>query len=91
MTKVLIQITDDDIRRGIPFNSDSCPVARALRRATKKPWHVGCTCICLIDDKGAVIAGSCTKMPKAAIDFIDDVDCMNTVHPLWFEMEIPDV
>ena len=91
MAKVLIQITDEDIRRGVPVSSENCPAARALRRATKQPWHVGCTCICLLDDKGATIAGSIAQLPKKAIEFIDDVDCSNAVHPLWFEMEIPDV
>ena len=90
MAKVLIQITEDDIRRGVPISADRCPMAHALRRATGYDWQVGVSCIWRNDSSGNVLAGSTTQLPKKAVQFVTAVDCHHPVHPLWFEMEIPD-
>ena len=91
MTKLLVQITADDIRRGAPVSSSGCPLALRLQALTGKDWRVGCSHAWLPDEKGTPKPRGIIKLPPAAIRFVADVDTNRSVNPVWFELEMPNV
>jgi hypothetical protein len=62
-----IEVTRDDIRNGIPYNSFNCPIARAVQRQfPNHPTRVFVTYMTLGGLRG--------ELPEEAIDFIGRFD-----------------
>lgn len=77
---MLITITQEDIDNGIPNEADSCPVARAIRRATGQPVRVG--------DCTIVINREFIYQPPTVRQFVYDFDDgAYTVNPFSFELD----
>lgn len=82
---MLIEVTQNDIEMGLRDNCRSCPVARALTRATGKPWQVHA-------DRFQLDQHECdtldAEMPGAVSDFVQEFDACRPVQP--FSFEFPD-
>lgn len=75
---MLINVTKEDIREGIPCNSRACPVGRAIFNKVKKAINVGTTFI--------VIGGSIYQMPRKVRYFIKRFDYNKNVTPFSFTL-----
>lgn len=81
---IKIEVTQEDIDKGIQASCHLCPVAIAAQRT--------------IHDSQIQISSSCLykiqsfyscKLPTVVRQFICDFDCGNSVQPFTFEIEIP--
>jgi hypothetical protein len=80
---MLINVTEDDIRNGQPSCSNSCPVALALRRQTKREWFVGREAAqCYYPESYGII------FPSRVTFQITRFDLIKHMEP--FDFEIPD-
>jgi hypothetical protein len=79
-----IRVTKLDIARGVPGNTTSCPIARAIRRTTRR--------IPIVSGFFFSIPGIFRDraMPQAARDFIHDFDTGRSVQPLTLNLPIPE-
>ena len=76
-----IDVTQEDIDRGIPREGENCPIALALKRATDITWQVDrLSAMCLGDPWLRKIL-----LPKQAVDFISDFDLDKTVGAFTFD------
>lgn len=78
-----IRVTREDIERGKRTDSCRCPVARAVRRATRKKFvAVG------VED---IDVGSQVTVPTPSIvaTFIRAFDARRPVQPFAFDLEVP--
>lgn len=84
--KLHIEVTQDDIDRGIPRSNCRCPIALAVKRTTKwRAFDVGST---YFYRKYKI-----TILPESARQFIDRFDDRGNhipVKPFSFDIEIPD-
>ena len=76
-----ITITKSDIRKGVKCNFRFCPVAKALRRITKRRdvW---------VDLRGAKIKNWYYDLPEVARCFISDFDLGHPVQPFSFDLPV---
>ena len=83
MDVIRIEVTEDDIRKGIKFSAHSCPLALALKRALNHPnaW-IG-------PDSFGVADDSLGRTPPTAITFIKTFDGGNKVEPFVFWIPKP--
>lgn len=79
-----IQVTRNDIRKGIPDHPAFCPIARAIKRRTHKPVAVTGDYIAIFYRK-QVATGYNTSIKVEA--FIHDFDIGEKVKPFTFELE----
>lgn len=79
-----IEVTQEDIDRGVPCDECNCPIAIALRRTTGETWDV--TEHEAISRKDL----ACIDLPRKAKDFIHAFDSSDftCAHPFTFEGEI---
>lgn len=88
---MLIEVTEEDIARGLSNDACLCPIALALKRATRNTWQVGYSeAVC------AVYPFMKFDLPPEASDFVDRfdngiIDSDDTFRPFKFEVRIPDV
>lgn len=80
-----INVTARDIELGIPNNTESCPVARAAKRAFKTNVRVNHE-ILLADKGGAWMTRY--PLPSSVSDFIEDFDASCTGSPFKFYIEV---
>lgn len=82
---VHVEVTEEDIANGQPFNCGKCPVALALSRAVPgcKPF-VGFAYFRL--DAGH---GRLSRLPERVIRFIGRFDGRDLARPFSFDLEIP--
>lgn len=78
---VTVEVTAEDIARGVPQNLISCPIALALLRATGRDWIVYET---FVEDEG----DTKLPLPGPAVGFISDFDAGRPVRPFAFEVEL---
>lgn len=78
--KLKVNVTRDDIKRGIPEDESYCPIARAVRRLGKKK-------LVLVDADICVLGLHDFKLPRKAAKFIDKFDNGETVKPFSFTMQ----
>lgn len=72
-----ITVTKEDIKKGKPEQGESCPIARAIRRQTRKKVHVGYICLEI---------NHCEyTFPQEAQQFVKDFDAGKPVGPFSFE------
>lgn len=75
-----VHVTPKHINQGSKFNCESCPVALALREATKKWVRVYGSQL----NVGHIIY----KTPDIVISFLTDFDSGRDVKPFSFELEV---
>ena len=76
-----IDVTQEDIDRGVPRTGDCCPIALALRRTTDRPWQIDRRmAMCLKRDSWM----SLVFLPEQATSFINSFDLGKTVAPFTF-------
>lgn len=89
--KVLIRVTQDDIKQGTKGSCTGCPIALAIGRILNPNYYVtvGRSSIMLY----AVIRFFCEwrmEPPKEVSDFIVAFDKRQVVEPFEFEVDIPE-
>lgn len=75
-----VEVTQDDIDRGVPDRRCDCPIALALHRLTGKHWNVFQNCVRF---NSLTIA-----LPMEARFFIRCFDRKEQVDPFAFELPI---
>ena len=75
-----IQVTQENIDRGIRRNCGFCPIANALFDATGEWW--------MVDGNHAHLRRRMIELPTIATDFIDDFDSGAPVEPVEFDLPI---
>ncbi len=88
MSKVLVEVTQEDIDKGRRYKGgrrgEFCPVARALRRGTTSNRVT-------VGFVRATVQGRLIELPLPAIVFIEMFDRDKPVSPFSFEIELPEV
>lgn len=84
MRTVTIDVTQEDIDAGSPNRCRSCPVARAVHRATGKPHIVVTRNEILLSGWGRF------PLPAIAAEFISEFDAGRPVSPFSFTLDLPD-
>jgi hypothetical protein len=86
MAAITVRVTGTDVRRGLPGDPLRCPVARALRRATGRPWSA---CRQVLQLHGG---GEDRKLPspEEADTFMFAFDRGKDVQPFAFALDVPD-
>lgn len=82
-----VEITQEDIEKGIAGVYNECPVARSLQR-------LGCQNIDADEDRILLTYNDkryLFKTPRKANHFIDDFDCDREVKPFEFKLEKPKI
>jgi hypothetical protein len=88
-----VSITTEDIKKGIPTNFFSCPVALAVSRATKKSIGVAWGSKDEIDPLFYPMFCKSGKwtfvyLPVEVLNWINDFDRKMPVEPIDFEVEL---
>lgn len=79
-----VEVTRDDIAKGVPVDYDYCPVARAMRRADGRPWCAGTFAAWL---GGEEYLSSFTPFPPGVEEWVWLFDRGATdLHPITFEI-----
>jgi hypothetical protein len=81
---IWIEVTEDDIRNGEPCDTERCPIARALYRATLVHFDVNKNRVMLLGGGGTWPLES-----AAAKRFIDLFDNDADVKPFAFQIRLP--
>lgn len=88
MTKLRVEVTAEDIDRGLRNSRCWCPVARAIKRALAGPDHGP-----LIPDAAVLVSGSQVEiydgradLPPEAVAFIRAFDRHEPCRPFSFEI-----
>lgn len=83
-TKIVeIEVTKEDIRKGIRGNCNSCPISLAANRIFKTA--------CTVETLNIQINGIAYNLPREAVDFIFVFDSFYTNHwvkPFKFNLEV---
>lgn len=66
---MLINVTSEDIRKGLRGNGSYCPIARAIRRQTKRRVNVAGYSYCLVDRKKYWLPDDAERFVRAFDDF----------------------
>ena len=82
---MLIKVTQQDIKKGIPFIADKCPIALALCRYFDLEFIVGPHNISF-RKKDEVICYD-TPLPEKAYKFLNQYDTYFDAEPFEFEIE----
>jgi hypothetical protein len=80
--EIIIDVTEEDIREGIPSNFCWCPFALAANRAFGRPVEVG--------TKHLALGDGYTHLPVEAIRFIAAFDAAEPVRPSTFTIRMED-
>lgn len=84
MKIITVRVTKADIKLGIRNSCRKCPVARAVRRRTRRPW--------IIQDGYNVEYGDWKlPLPKTATNFIGQFDASGgaKLKPFTFKIKLP--
>jgi hypothetical protein len=79
--KVHVEVKQKHIDAGIRSEPWECPIAQALRSATRKEWSVGRITACMGRRR--------TKLPNEAQCFIRAFDAGRKVKPFAFDIKLP--
>ena len=80
---VQIQVTAEDIAKGIPFDGDKCAIALAAKRVLGRRAYMGCFYI--------HVSGLSRKsylLPRKAVEFRRQFDAEEVVQPIIFTVEL---
>jgi hypothetical protein len=78
-----VDLTEDDISRGVPLSCDHCPIALALRRITGDKWTVDG-----IRARRAGKDGDSFSLPVPAVTFAGNFDHGLPVKPFSFTLSL---
>lgn len=76
-----INVTKSDIRSGVRYKYDKCPVARAIKRATGKKNII-------VIPTGVLCGKKSMRLPNIAAEFISDFDAKRLVEPFSFNLKL---
>jgi hypothetical protein len=82
-----VKVSARDIKLGGVSNSLSCPIARAAKRAFRKPISVGYKSLFILSGSGLEYERHEYPLPKKAQAFITKFDDGKTVRPFTFTMK----
>lgn len=82
-TTTTIDVTQDDIRDGIPFNACHCPIARAVARRLLPGCHVSVGGFISVQSN---LNRYAIPLPDGCLTFVRDFDAGKPVQPFAFEM-----
>lgn len=85
MKTYTVRVTAKDIENGKHNHCFECPVARAMRRATKKPLLVTTTAIEMIVRQYM----KPFRLPDLVAKFIERFDAKKRVRPFTFKIKLP--
>ena len=82
--KYTINVTQEDIKLGVPTDECKCPIALACRRAIGMPVRV--------DAYAITVSGVTCCLPNEVDSFIQAFDTVGrrAVEPFSFEIELPE-
>jgi len=83
--KTLIEVTAEDIAKGIPKVCAACPVALAIKRVTGRGASVMQLYIGFHDGSGWI------DSPREVLPFVRAFDNEQPVKPFSFELDVPEV
>ena len=83
MRTVRVDVTQEDIDKGLRGNAFSCPIARAIDRLAV------CDCVEVGDDEIYLDAQG-VPMSHEALCFVSDFDSGNMVEPFHFDLALPE-
>jgi hypothetical protein len=83
MKRFKIEVTENDIKRGVAWNVDKCPVARAMRRATR---NMACYASLSELKVGIKLVNTPTRCQR----FMRNFDDGENVKPFSFVIRIPE-
>lgn len=86
---VTINVTEEDIRQGVPCRSYSCPIALAIGRRVKPGIGVGVGHLNMIVTDGSQL-GLSVPVPFEARRFVRAFDFHEAVEPFSFGVDIPE-
>lgn len=79
-----IDVTQEDIDKGVKKCHCTCPIALALKRQTRVAYEVSDDCVVAVTDRFA------HGLPEHASSFIRAFDMGLIVAPFSFELDIPE-
>ncbi len=82
-----IEVTQDDIDHGTRGSCNTCPVARAIKRATGFHNLVSARNV-LAYNRERSTRPTAVNLPIEALRFINDFDCHHPVQPFSFELDL---
>jgi hypothetical protein len=88
VTRIVVNVTQEDILRGRPRDRFGCPIAKALLRRKDVAWAaVGFSFVqvTFLDREPMML-----ELPDRAQDFIGEFDLTRRVTPIRFSLEIPE-
>ena len=88
--RVKIEITQEDINRGISRNPETCPVARALKRVCKRgcSMSVGGKDFSITDNADCVVEVVTSVAVRRFIDKFDNPATRNKCKPFSFTLDM---
>lgn len=90
MPKITVEVTQQDISKGIERSSCGCPIALALlRSAPGYSFDVGSIAVYIGYSGRRISYSRGAVLPKKAKDFILKFDSNIRVEPFKFELDIP--
>lgn len=75
-----IQVTEEDIKKGVTRSSVCCPIANAVNRTLNT--------FCWVDQDEIIVKDNSYPLPLIAKDFILKFDYLNPVEPFTFNLDI---
>ena len=78
---MIIKVLKEDIRKGKRQNAQYCPIARAIKRKTKRGDV-------MVDSRRVMFGWMTFEMPVRAENFIMNFDAGKPVKPFQFELEV---
>jgi hypothetical protein len=89
MTRIRVEVTQNDIDKSCRNNSSNCPIQRAIRRLVRDEFLVTVRSTELIIQHGIGKHISISvELPEQAIDFIQDFDQYYSVKPFTFYLNL---
>ena len=79
-----IEVTQEDIDKGVKENCVKCPVALSLRRLFPGEWEVD------VGDDAIYAGGNWYTPPDEAQEFIAKFDAGEPVAPFSFDVDLPE-
>ena len=89
-TRIVVNVTAQDIARGVKHDPCWCPVARAIRRHIQRAVlvDVGPEQLDFYDNDGYLVYPRAT-LPSEAATWVDEFDTGFPVQPFSFEVLVP--
>lgn len=85
----IVEVTQEDISKGVPAQPFSCPIARAFMRGHGKRVSVGPEGIEIYQcAEGPLGEFKTFNLPSVAQEFVSRFDSRKPVEPFWFYLDV---